>query len=638
VLNIFENERDNHFVEAVLWSFEVPADAYRLGHTRVFFRVGKMALLNKILHLDWAAKGEWVAARLLRFVQYRRWRSAFAKVKCCLGWFSVLERVMAKRGLAVTHMQRLWRGRKGRMEAKRRLKEAKEARRRKREEAERTAASAQRECARVEQEQLEAEGARVLAEEQRRQQAAESQRLDREAEHATTSAASAAEKEAAAARAANAGKAAEAAEARRKEADQVAASTRRRYRASVLTVQEEQENVRRVKSEDDEAERRRTAREADAMAKRLAKQGASGLDRELRRRNSRTKDLAEQARGTVEGRRRESLVNERKRRLGSLWVDGVDSVENWYAQSLEDAIQEGDASSRREDELLQPEELLGGGGSLGSSVQQQMVMLGIPEGVVESIAEGDEEDEEGGGGYEYKAFVTLQERRKEREKENKAMTSTRRSSMRPSVRSSVRRSLAGARRKSRRMSRRSSAAGGGGINGTRTTGAGHTLRAQHLTRVKHLRQLELLSEQEGRMIERSILAAPADAPFPESILPPEAAGLDDEQVMAMLDALEWEAEQAALAAAAEEEGEILDTNVDMDDLWKVAQMCCPECSGMHTSSDGTKCTHCGFQLYGDATSDGAGGGRGGGRGGGTIGGSVAQRDRSILGLCILHRR
>jgi hypothetical protein len=590
VLKIFANEKDNHFVGAVLWAFEVPKDAYRLGHTRVFFRVGKMALLNKILQLDWEAKGAWVAARLLRFVQYRRWRTAFSKVRCYLAWLAVLERAKAKRGIAATHMQRLYRGRKGRMEAKRRRKEVKEAGRRKREEAERKEEAARRECALVEQEQLEAEGARVLAGEQRRKQEEESQRLAMEAEHAKASAATAAEKEAAAARAAQAAAAAAAAEARQKEAEQAEESTRRRYRASVLTVQEEHANVSKAQSEDEEAQRRRETRETEAMHKRLAKQGASGLDRDLRRRNSQGKP------DTAEGRRRESIINERKKRLGSLWVDGVDN--------LLDGV---------DDELLQPEELLGG----DSTVQQQMAMLGIPQGMIESIAEGDEDDEEGGeagGDYEYKAFVTLQERRKEREKEAKAMSQdhggTRRS-MRPSVRSSVRRSLAGARRKSR-MSRRSSAAGGGGISGTGTAGAGHSLRAQHLTRVKHLRQLELLSEQEGSMIERAILAAGADAPFPESILPPEAAGLDDEQVMAMLDALEWEAEQAALAAAEDDENEILDTNVDLDDLWKVAQMCCPSCSGMCASTSGASCTHCGFQLYGDPEGDGDHGGEGAG--------------------------
>jgi membrane protein YdbS with pleckstrin-like domain len=39
------------FVSSVLWAFEVPEDAFRLGRTRVFFRAGQLGSVQKILQV-----------------------------------------------------------------------------------------------------------------------------------------------------------------------------------------------------------------------------------------------------------------------------------------------------------------------------------------------------------------------------------------------------------------------------------------------------------------------------------------------------------------------------------------------------------------------------------------------------------
>ncbi|KAF0689887.1 Aste57867_18683 [Aphanomyces stellatus] len=80
VTPMFQCYNDRTFTEAVLWAFRVDPDAYRLGRTRVFFKTGKIALLDALLKVDMKKMGGWIVARLKKWLARRRWRYATAKV------------------------------------------------------------------------------------------------------------------------------------------------------------------------------------------------------------------------------------------------------------------------------------------------------------------------------------------------------------------------------------------------------------------------------------------------------------------------------------------------------------------------------------------------------------------------------
>jgi myosin heavy subunit len=46
---LFANEPETALIAAILWAFAVPSEAFRLGKTRVFFRAGQIATLERIL-------------------------------------------------------------------------------------------------------------------------------------------------------------------------------------------------------------------------------------------------------------------------------------------------------------------------------------------------------------------------------------------------------------------------------------------------------------------------------------------------------------------------------------------------------------------------------------------------------------
>jgi myosin heavy subunit len=46
---LFANETETALIAAILWAFAVPSEAFRLGKTRVFFKAGQIATLERIL-------------------------------------------------------------------------------------------------------------------------------------------------------------------------------------------------------------------------------------------------------------------------------------------------------------------------------------------------------------------------------------------------------------------------------------------------------------------------------------------------------------------------------------------------------------------------------------------------------------
>jgi myosin heavy subunit len=136
IMEMFENESDLSFCTAIMWAFEVPQDAYKCGVTKIFFRVGKMSLLEEVLNIDWSTKGVEITKRLKRFVIRKRWRRALACVIAQNRFVKHFHKIQKSRQGAITKLQSLFRGKKGRAEAKvvkeneleRRRKEAEEAR------------------------------------------------------------------------------------------------------------------------------------------------------------------------------------------------------------------------------------------------------------------------------------------------------------------------------------------------------------------------------------------------------------------------------------------------------------------------------------------------------------------------------
>jgi hypothetical protein len=196
----FANSNDQTLVRAILWAFEVPSADYKCGFTRVFFRTGKMAMLERVLDIDWAGDKDgmpitqWVGKRLGNFLVRQRWRTAYAKVTMALYavkyWTGLQTEAKARKQKASVLMQRVARAAqakrlyKAMYEAEqKRMAEEEEQRRKEAEEAKRLAA--------------EAEAARKAAEEAARKAAEEAERLRKAEEEAKAAAAADAAKQAA---------------------------------------------------------------------------------------------------------------------------------------------------------------------------------------------------------------------------------------------------------------------------------------------------------------------------------------------------------------------------------------------------------------------------------------------------------
>ncbi|TMW59461.1 hypothetical protein Poli38472_004530 [Pythium oligandrum] len=105
---LFAPYNDRTFTEAVLWSFRVDPDAYRLGRTKVFFKTGKIALLDALLKVDMKKMGPWIVSRLRKWLARRRWRYATAKIIAQRAFLWLLERIK-KRRAAILKLQAVMR-------------------------------------------------------------------------------------------------------------------------------------------------------------------------------------------------------------------------------------------------------------------------------------------------------------------------------------------------------------------------------------------------------------------------------------------------------------------------------------------------------------------------------------------------
>ncbi|CAM9593360.1 unnamed protein product [Ectocarpus sp. 6 AP-2014] len=61
---LFKGEPETALIASILWAFEVPSEAFRLGRTRVFFRAGQISTVQKILNETGPEKAPWIMKRL----------------------------------------------------------------------------------------------------------------------------------------------------------------------------------------------------------------------------------------------------------------------------------------------------------------------------------------------------------------------------------------------------------------------------------------------------------------------------------------------------------------------------------------------------------------------------------------------
>uniref|UniRef100_K3X8E6 Myosin motor domain-containing protein n=1 Tax=Globisporangium ultimum (strain ATCC 200006 / CBS 805.95 / DAOM BR144) TaxID=431595 RepID=K3X8E6_GLOUD len=106
---LFANQSDPTLITAILWAFQVPMDAYKLGITKLFFKAGKIALLDSILKINWAVDGPRVVARMKLWLARRRWRVGLAKVITQNIFKKLLRKIQFRRD-SVVRIQQWWRG------------------------------------------------------------------------------------------------------------------------------------------------------------------------------------------------------------------------------------------------------------------------------------------------------------------------------------------------------------------------------------------------------------------------------------------------------------------------------------------------------------------------------------------------
>ena len=577
VAAIYASASDGDFVRAIMWAFEVPADAVKCGLTRIFFRVGKMALLDAVLQIDWAEKGEWVAARLRKYVQYTRWRRAFIKVKACNQFSRLLTFVSAKRLTAIMKIQSLFRGKKAREELKAKRAAAVESARRVSEESRR----------------LEEEASRKLILEQAKQAAAEHcSRVSQAASRTSSNDSARSGAEAADAERAARKQAADAADAASREAAEKAAAEAAAQRAAAEKAAAAETAAKEEQARQESAE---AAAKAEAEAAGAAAAEASAAARATEEAESaaiREQELAEEAErfaedeaaaarlaaipGGVEVGEDETFLEggAGRQRTHSLFADaqGAAMSKLLDGASMDDVMMDEEMDEESRDALLETlricnvdvtqadgsvldhaalqemaqEAIAAARGrrrapSVGSRGSMMMGMGGLGNG-----AGGDGPDE------------------------------LEKSAVRASIRASV------------------------AQNAGRSGGAkARSNKSAHLMTVNQMMTAGWLEEDQASELQEEIMCSPDDAPFPNHLL--EQWDLDINDLRNVL----GEGEVASLGVEeggaglkeGEDEGDY--TAVYEDELWQVAQLRCPQCSAMNSTARGNMCKLCDALMFGD---------------------------------------
>ncbi|RHY34664.1 hypothetical protein DYB32_000763 [Aphanomyces invadans] len=108
------NCNERLFTQAICAALAFPSDAYRLGDTRLFFRTGKIDLLDKLLNVN--KMEAHVPKMLVNYLVKRRWLSAVTKVMVYKMWEKVFVECRYRRSSMT--IQCWWRQYKARQERK----------------------------------------------------------------------------------------------------------------------------------------------------------------------------------------------------------------------------------------------------------------------------------------------------------------------------------------------------------------------------------------------------------------------------------------------------------------------------------------------------------------------------------------
>jgi myosin heavy subunit len=78
ILQMFDNN-EKLFTQAILWAYSFPSTAYRLGDTRLFFKTGKIDLLDQLLTPSTYVNPEDLSKLMLKYLRKRKWINGATK-------------------------------------------------------------------------------------------------------------------------------------------------------------------------------------------------------------------------------------------------------------------------------------------------------------------------------------------------------------------------------------------------------------------------------------------------------------------------------------------------------------------------------------------------------------------------------
>ncbi|CAH0485570.1 unnamed protein product [Peronospora farinosa] len=90
------DSNDKLFTQAILWAYDFPTAAYRLGDTRLFFRTGKIDLLDKLL-TPAPVSSENLGKQLLLYLRKKHWISAITAVATFNAFKRIFQNVRYRR-------------------------------------------------------------------------------------------------------------------------------------------------------------------------------------------------------------------------------------------------------------------------------------------------------------------------------------------------------------------------------------------------------------------------------------------------------------------------------------------------------------------------------------------------------------
>jgi hypothetical protein len=106
--HILQHISDDAFIRALMWAFQIPTDSYKIGKTRIFFRIGKISVLSELTDVNInSERGQLIALRLKRYVARIWWRKALIKMYCDYSFLQLFEKCRLRIN-SIVLIQRNW--------------------------------------------------------------------------------------------------------------------------------------------------------------------------------------------------------------------------------------------------------------------------------------------------------------------------------------------------------------------------------------------------------------------------------------------------------------------------------------------------------------------------------------------------